>query len=86
MNSYLSDAEVDALQGSGLSRATPFAVRGVSDTMFSIARYYGGLKYNGQHYTYFADTDELIRDDVLVFVQKLRKPKRGRKKGAGRAD
>ena len=34
-------------------------------TQFSIARFYGGIKFNGETFTYLPDTDELIRDDVL---------------------
>ena len=34
-------------------------------TPFSIARFYGGIKYNGESFTYLPDTDELIRDDAL---------------------
>jgi hypothetical protein len=41
--------------------------------MFSVARHYGGAKYNGSQYTYIPGEDELIRDDVLKFVTKLRK-------------
>ena len=72
----LSDAEIDALQASNLSRDTPFAICHVTHTQFSIARYYGGLKFNGKPYTYFEDGDELIRDDVLSFIKKRRKSKR----------
>ena len=71
--SYITDAEVEALQSSKLNRDTPFAIRGVTQTQFSIARYYGGCKFNGAHYTYFAESDELVRDDVLKFVTKRRK-------------
>lgn len=51
------------------------AYNNVSQTQLSIARYYGGIKINGNHYTYMP-TDELIRDDVLKFVTKLRKAKK----------
>ena len=74
--SYLTQAEIDALQASDLSRSTPFLICGVSQTQFSVARYYGGAKYNGQQYTYMPTTDELIRDDVLKWVTKQRKPKK----------
>ncbi len=51
-----------------LDRSTPFGVRGVSNSQFSIARYYGGVTFNGQRYTYLPETDELIRDDVLRWL------------------
>lgn len=42
----------------------------VSMTQLSIARYYGGCKYQGDSYTYLPHTDELIRDDVLKWQRK----------------
>lgn len=74
--SFLTDSEIEALQTSNLSRKTPFAIQGVMNTQLSIARFYGGIRYNGDSYTYFPDGDELIRDDVLIFVTKLRKKNR----------
>ena len=47
----------------------------VSYTQLSIARHYGGMRIDGAQYTYLP-TDELIRDDVLKFVTKLRKQKK----------
>lgn len=78
--SYLTEAEIEALQTSKLSRETPFAIQGVSSGYFSVARHYGGAKFNGSDYTYFSDSDELVRDDVIKFVMKLRKPKRKARK------
>lgn len=72
--SFLTDDEVQAIQT--LPRETPYLIRDVSMGYFSIARYYGAANYNGQRYTYYDETDELIRDDVLAFVLKLRKKKR----------
>ena len=74
--SFLTDSEIEALQTSNLSRKTPFAIQGVMNTQLSIARFYGGIRYNGDGYTYMPDGDELIRDDVLNFVTKLRKKNR----------
>jgi hypothetical protein len=48
----------------------------VSLTQFSVARHYGGMSVNGKQYTYCHETDELIRDDVLKFVAKMRKAKK----------
>lgn len=67
--SRLSQDDLDALQTSGLHRKTPFGVRDVSRTQMSIARYYGGITYNGDHFTYFAECDELVRDDALKFLK-----------------
>jgi hypothetical protein len=74
--SYLTEAEIDDLQASDLSRGTPFAIQGVSNTQLSIARHYGCCTFQHQRYTYFPDSDELIRDDVLKRVMKRRKPKK----------
>ena len=53
------------LENCPLHRNTPFGIQDVSRTQFSVARHYGGIKYNGSDYTYLPATDELIRDDVL---------------------
>ena len=58
-----------------LHRNTPFGMANVSMTQLSIARHYGGIKFNGDHYTYFADTDELVRDDVLKWQRKQKRAK-----------
>ena len=79
MSSYVTQDEIDAMNASSRNRTTPFLIRSVSQTQLSIARHYGVLKYNGQDYTYLDDSDELVRDDVLKFVHKLRKPKRAKK-------
>lgn len=70
---YLTEAEIEAIQH--LPRDTPYCIQGVTQTQFSVARHYGAIRFNGHLYTYFPATDELIRDDVLNFVAKLRKRK-----------
>lgn len=82
MSSFVTQDEIDAMNASKLARETPFLICGVSQTYFSIARFYGEANFNGSHYTYLSDTDELIRDDVLKFVMKLRKPKKVKKAAA----
>lgn len=32
---------------------------------FSIAKYYGGIKFQGKDYTYYPEHDALIRKDLL---------------------
>lgn len=73
--SYLTDLEVDALQTSKLSRKTPFLIRGVSCGYFSVARHYGGAKFNGFDYTYMPTSDELVRADVVQWIEKRRRAK-----------
>ena len=58
-----------------LHRKTPFGMTNVSMTQLSIARHYGGIRYNGDQYTYFQDTDELVRDDVLKWQRKQKRAK-----------
>ena len=43
----------------------PDEIHGVSQSQFSIARHYGGITFNGAHYTYIPHEDKLIRDDIL---------------------
>lgn len=75
VRSSLSDADIDALQGSDLSIKAPFLMRNVSNGMFSVARHYGGAKFQGFNYTYNPEFDELVRSDVLKFLAKLRRKK-----------
>lgn len=56
---------LDGVGNCGLHKRTPYGITNVSMTQFSIARHYGGIKFNGDHYVYLPDTDELIREDVL---------------------
>lgn len=67
----LTDAELEAIQS--LPRETPYQIHGVSQTQLSIARHFGGCRFNGAEYTYDYSDDSLTRNDVL---RKLR----GRKK------
>lgn len=75
--SYLTAAEVQAAQT--LHKRAPYALCSVSQGFFSIARHYGGLTFQGCHYTYMQGHDECVRDDVLRLVTKLRKKPVGKK-------
>lgn len=68
MATYMTD-ERQAI-AEKLPRDTPYAIQSVSQGMFSVARHYGGAKYNGASYTYIPETDELVRDDVVKAVQR----------------
>lgn len=70
MSTFLTPAEIDGLMLTHSGQQ--IAWTGVSHTQLSIARHYGGIVFNGQHYTYMPATDELIRDDVLKLVMKAR--------------
>ena len=56
-------------------RRSPYVITHVSQTQFSVSRYYGGCTYRSESYTYLPHTDELIRDDVLRWMQKKRQSK-----------
>lgn len=43
----------------------PERIHHVSKTQLSIARYFGGCKYNGDEYVYIPGEDVLIRKDVF---------------------
>lgn len=45
-------------------QAAPERIYGVSQSQFSVARYYGGCKFAGKTYHYDANTDSLVRMDV----------------------
>lgn len=78
--SHLTQSEIDALQLSKLDRDTPFVINGVSNGQLSIARHYGGCTFRctfqGKKYIYMPLTDELIRDDVVKWLEKYRKRKK----------
>ena len=58
-----------------LHRKSPFGITNVTQTQFSIARYYGGINFNGCMYIYYPHTDELIREDVMKWKAKQLKVK-----------
>lgn len=67
----LTADELAAIQS--LPRKTPYMIDGVSRSQFSIARYYGGILFNGAQYDYDAATDTLVRADVKKAVRKMRR-------------
>ena len=71
MDSYLSLDELLLIQG--LPQDAPYAIDNVSSTIFSLARHYGGIKFQGRRYEYMPATDELVREDVVRYVTKLRR-------------
>ena len=78
--SHITQTELDALNASNLPRKTPFMISGINLTQFSVARFYGGMSYNGASYIYLPETDELIRDDVVKWLAKLRKAAKTKEK------
>lgn len=64
---------LDGLEECPLHKNTPFGIRNVSMSQFSIARHSGGMNFNNNHYTYWKETDELIRTDVLKWKKQQEK-------------
>lgn len=54
---------------------TPDKIHHVSQTQFSIARFYGGITFNGVHYVYNPVEDSLTRADLLKKPKAKRRPK-----------
>ena len=74
MKSHVSEQELSAINSSGLNfSVAPAIIRGVSSSQLSVARHYGGCRAFGRHYVYVPTTDELIRDDVVRLLAKIRK-------------
>lgn len=80
----LTDAERAALLAV-LDPNEVFIHRGVSGGILSIARHYGGATVDCKRYKYIADSDELVRDDVLLLVEKMRKAQRKADRMAAKA-
>lgn len=60
----------------------PEEIHNVSMGFFSIARYYGGIKFQGVYYAYDPTRDVLVRDDVLKARAKAEREKKKAKKAA----
>lgn len=71
----LTDAErlTLKLQKRPLADDPPWQFFGVSMSQLSIARHYGGLKFNGSDYVYDQTDDSLTRSDVLRAVMRIRR-------------
>lgn len=70
---FTMKSELVGIESCNLHRRTPYGMTNVSMTQFSIARHYGGCKFQGDSYTYIPTTDELIRDDVLKWKRKQKR-------------
>jgi hypothetical protein len=70
MPSYLSNDEIKSIQV--LHKKAPYLIEGVSRSMFSPVRHYGGCVFYGYDYEYIKETDELIRCDVKRVIDKSR--------------
>ena len=86
MKSHVTPEELEAINSSGLKFTyAPAIIRGVCASQFSIARHYGGCHAYGKSYAYIPTTDELIRDDVVRLLAKIRKGAAKAKKEAAKS-
>lgn len=81
----MTDDFIKLLEQCPLHRRSPFLIRSVSSSYFSVARHYGGCKIQNEDYTYRPATDELIRNDVLQWIQKQIKATQKKKTHDARA-
>lgn len=75
MKSYLTQEEYEELLINDIMKDenTLILYRNVSHGQLSIARYSGGARINGATYTYIDATDELLREDALKELTRMRK-------------
>lgn len=82
----LMDKYMQAAPAEARTKAAPYAIR-IENTMFSVARYSGGMTYNGEHYVYCEAFDHkqprhadgspyvawlMVREDFFLWAQKER--------------
>jgi hypothetical protein len=75
VKSQLTQAEYDQLLlDDQIAGGKPqLLYRHISHGQLSIARYSGGARINGCYYVYNPITDELLRDDAVKSLAKMRK-------------
>lgn len=71
--SYFTEQEYLTLLLDHVDGSAPISISHVSQTQLSVARHYGGCTYDGKPYIYNYNTDELIREDIMKAVEKMRK-------------
>jgi len=57
----------------GFNESERYMYGNVSQTQFSIARHYGGVRINGKYFDYVTDGDLLIREDVFSWIARQMK-------------
>ena len=74
MINKIDQTHIDMLKTCPLPNKPVHAIGFVTQTQFSIARHYGGIKFKGHHYTYLPEGDQLVREDVLKWLNEQCKP------------
>jgi hypothetical protein len=69
--SYLAEAEWTAVFAQFGVRE-PLAYADISNTQLSVFRHYGGGSVNGHAFYYVPETDELLRHDVIKWIERQR--------------
>lgn len=69
----ITDDEVAVLNLTDLDRKVPFVITSVTGSMFSTARHYGGIKFQGFEYDFNAIEDALYRRDVVQWLTAYRR-------------
>jgi hypothetical protein len=60
-----------------MNKNRPEFIENVTGSIFSIARYYGGMTLHGEFYAYDPATDTLTRGDLVKKSKKSKKQKSG---------
>lgn len=68
-----TDPEIQAMNEQLANKSAPFIITGVTGSMFSTARHYGGMKFRGFEYDFNAIEDALYRRDVVKWLKANRK-------------
>ena len=83
--SYLTKAELAAVNESTLHKLTPYVIDDDRHEAMRFAKLDGFVKWHGDEYVYIDATGELIRDDVLKWLEKRRKTATDDKRKAAKA-
>jgi hypothetical protein len=72
-DSYLTPEELTLLKSSRYRPEPTFVIKNVSQSTHHSAKHYGSAIISKVHYTYIAEFDELVRNDIMFFIQRTRK-------------
>ena len=74
MINKIDQTHLDLLKTCPLPDKPVHAIGFVTQTQFSIARHYGGIRFQGVEYTYLPEGDQLVREDILKWLNEQMKP------------
>ena len=73
---YFTADEAAAIEAGFPDDGVPIMYCDVSYSQLSLARHAGGAMVHGRRFTYVTATDELIRDDLLKWIERRRREAR----------